>query len=160
MLDRQLYTPISIVLAGSLIGVGLFMGLRQPGGSRVEPAAPAAGGQPAATAAQQPVGAPPVGAPRAAEPTLARRATEQALEAQRAAIVERCIPVAARSGAASRLNINITFDPSGRQIARGIISDRGDPRPALSECVTGALPRLQIPAPGALQALEVVWVLP
>lgn len=155
MLDRQLYTPISIVLAGSLIGVGLFFGLRERGHSPSEPPV-----QPGTRRAEGPAAQPRPAPPRAVDPLLARRATEQALEAQRAAIVERCIPAAARSGTASRLSINVTFDASGTQIGRGIIADRGDPRPWLSECATGALPTLRIPAQGYPVALEVVWALP
>jgi len=159
-MDKQLYTPISVVLGGTLIGAGLFFGLRESVASaRLEPpvesqvtpelheAAPAAA---AATAA--------AAAPR--DPSAAQRAAEQALESQRATVIASCIPPAARGGNASRLHINVTFDANGQQITRGIIPERGDPRRQLSECATDALAALTIPAQNAPATLDLLWVLP
>lgn len=166
MVDKQLYTPISIVLAGSLIGVGLFYGLRERGaappvevpvleaGARRGEAPTTPGLQ---TAPEAPASA---AAPRSAEPAAAKRAAELALEGQRATVVAACIPPAARSGRASRLSINLTFDANGKQIARGIIAERNDPRRELAVCATDALPALEIPAQNAPAAVDVVWSLP
>jgi hypothetical protein len=152
-IDSQLYTPVSVVLAGTLIGAGLFLGLRERGAApRLEgverQAVPALHGAPVATAA----------APL--DRSAAQRAAEQALESQRAAIIASCIPPASRSGSASRLHINIAFDADGRQITRGIIPERSDPRRELAACATDALPSLTIPAQNAPAALDLLWTLP
>ncbi|MEY4550950.1 MAG: hypothetical protein RL685_7145, partial [Pseudomonadota bacterium] len=97
---------------------------------------------------------------RAPDPAAARRAVEEALEAQRGVVVARCIPPAARGGAPSRLRLDLTFDSNGRQIARGIIPARNDPRPELGPCATDALPALQLAAQYAPIALKVDWSLP
>jgi len=152
--DKQLYTPISILLGGALIGVGLFLGLRERAPARPEPQ-----GASSRAASEPRESSPPPSSP-VIDRAAVQRAVERALEAQRAAVVERCIPPAARGGGPSRLHINITFDKDGNQIARGIIPERGDPRLDLSACATDALPSLTIPPQGAPIALDLVWTLP
>lgn len=142
----QLYTPISVVVAGSLIGAGLFLGLRGPPAS----SALAAASLPAAVASVATV----------LDRSAAQRAAEQALESQRAAVIASCIPPGSRGGSASRLHINIAFDHDGKQVTRGIIPERSDPRRELAECASDALPSLTIPAQNAPAALDLLWTLP
>lgn len=151
-LDRQTYTPISILAGATIIALGLFFGLRARDPAPPDERAPASN---QASDLRSPP--PPVGS---VDLAAARRSAERALEAQRTAVVDRCIPPEARGGGPSRLHINITFDKSGNQIARGIIPERDDPRRELSICATSALTALTIPPQEAPAALDLIWSLP
>lgn len=156
--DKQLYLPISILLGCSIVAMGLFCGLRERSPARPEEPAASSRTAPDARGAAPP--APPATPAPTADSAAAARAAEAALEAQRAAVVARCIPPDAKGGGPSRLRINITFDASGNQIMRGIIADRTDPRRELAGCVTDALPNLTIPPQASSVALDLVWTLP
>jgi len=157
-IDKQLYTPLSVVLGGTLIGAGLFFGLRERGVSTQLEAPSERRATPELRVAPAATVSAIVSAPRDA--SAAQRAAEQALEAQRAAVIATCIPSASRGGTASRLHINVAFDANGQQITRGIIPERSDPRRALAVCASGALASLSIPAQHAPAALELLWTLP
>jgi hypothetical protein len=155
--DKQLYLPISILLGCSIVATGLFLGLRERSPARPEETAASTRGAGDARGAPP---APPATPAPTADRAAAARAAEAALEAQRAAIVARCIPPDAKGGGPSRLHINITFDASGTQIMRGVVPERTDPRRELAGCVTDALPSLTIPPQASSVALDLVWTLP
>jgi hypothetical protein len=113
------------------------------------PAAPALAAAPAAPARRAP---PEVVARVAAEAGLA-------LEQARPDFVARCAPRDGPSGA--KLTFNVTFDASGREIARGISEDRRLRAPALASCLR-RLPigSLRVSPPGANVGVRVSMNLP
>jgi hypothetical protein len=101
---------------------------------------------------------------RAPPEVVARVAAEAGLALERARhdFVARCVP---RDGGADRgaakLTFNVTFDASGREIARGISEDRRSRAPALASCLR-RLPMgsLRVSPPGANVGVRVSMNLP
>jgi hypothetical protein len=154
--------------AGSLIGLGLYLGLRSGSATTAPIAAPLAGA--AASAATPP-------APAPMEPSQARAEAAKALEAQRARLTERCWkPSVERAPLPAKVEyvLNFTFDADGKQITRGtaekLPGDGGpfDPRhppaqagrPDVTACLSGALAPVTIPPPGRSTYVEVPFGLP
>lgn len=171
----------AIAVAATLIAfaVGRWAGDRQvtdrpPSADHPSPAAPdgaAAGSWTPGAAVPSP--APSVAPAPAAAPSEERRARAGAaaraaeelsrnLEAARAGFAERCVPEARRAGGPpARVTFNITFDASGREIARGISDDRRAPAPEVARCLR-KLPMgaLRVSAPGANVGVRVAMTLP
>ncbi len=173
-LEKYISTQTAILIAGGLIAAGLFFGLRRqeapspPAPSVAGPPVPA--GPPAAlhtgsVQSASPVLAPPAQAGPASEAvvTSATAAAQKALEAHRADIVEKCVtPSIAKKPDPPRVkySFNVTFDPQGKQIARGMEEDRAMFRADVGVCLASALPPLQIPPPGVAVKVDVDWILP
>ena len=135
----------AIVLAGALIGMGLYFGLR----SRDRLANPAASSA------------------RTSFPQPAQLSTERfaaaLLEYHRPELVKRCWPgqgVGARSPGPATMRIDVTFGPDGTQVARGFLEDRGASQPELTACIQRALPPLRVPPPGVSVRVELPLTLP
>jgi hypothetical protein len=110
--------------------------------------------------------APPVAAPpplAGPAPEVVARVTEEVkvkIETLRPQILSRCSPAGGMAGGA-RLTFNLTFDASGREIARGITGQRTAPGAELARCLRemdGI--ELAIPAPGASVAVAVPVTFP
>ena len=129
----------AIVIAGALIGVGLYFGLRSRNGSVAPPRAPTA-------------------------TSNAERFTAALLELHRPELVKRCWEptrgAAAAEQSPARMTIDVTFGPDGTQRARGFLEERGASRPEVTACVQRTLPLLRIPAQGVSVRVELSLTLP
>jgi len=179
-LDKHLSTPVAILIAGVLVAAGLFFGLRgrdagppaSPGADSTERPQRAAGAGPTPAPDQTAGGAvaaqpsrPPTPAATAvtADRNAATTAALKDLERHRAAIVDKCVkPSLAKTPEPPtvKLVFNVTFNEQGQQIARGISEDRATSRYEVTQCVTDALPPLQVPAQGASVMVDLPWTLP
>jgi len=54
-----------------------------------------------------------------------------------------------------RFTLDVTFDPAGTQITRGITEDREPPPGAVTQCVIDHLPPLLVPPPGQVVMVEI-----
>ncbi len=54
-----------------------------------------------------------------------------------------------------RFTLDVTFDPAGTQIMRGITEDRERPPGAVTQCVIDHLPPLLVPPPGQVVMVEI-----
>jgi hypothetical protein len=168
-------TPIAIVAAGALIGLGLFLGLRsQPEATVV--AGASTGAAPTSANAPLPLGpgpAPTLTAgptqPAAAAPSAVDRKAvaaqlKAALDQHKKMIVEQCVaPSMAKKPTPDHVNLTFNFsvDASGKQSARGVSEDRETSRSDVTQCVQAKLPALSIPPPGAIVFVEdILWKLP
>lgn len=99
-------------------------------------------------------------------PALVTRVAEEAtrgLESARAEILARCVPSGALPGGqpSARFTFNVTFDASGREIARGISEDRRARAPEVAGCLRRLpLGTLRVTAPGANVGVRVAMNLP
>ena len=159
--DRHL-TPAAIVLAGGLIGLGLFYGLRtRPAGETPRPAAIASSSSPTSAA---PTTTPPPGPSE----TAALRArvvldVTKELDRHRKDVVAACVtPSLAKQPQPPtvRFLFNFVFDESGKQLGRGVNEDRATSRPEVTKCLLEKLQPLTVPPPGERIAVEVQWILP
>ena len=134
------WNALAIVVAGGLIGLGLFLGLR--------PSAP----RPAA----------PVHDLAAAQ----RKATAEVqawLERQRPAFVRTCWePSVAKAAEPARvpLSFNFSFDEHGREIGRGLNKHREAFRAVAAQCVRTFTERLEISPPCTTLAVDLTISLP
>jgi hypothetical protein len=164
-----------VVIAGLLMGVGLFLGLRDRPAS-VAPTAPTVLTSPSAAntavaeaAAPSTASAPSADASATAEspasaPAAARRAAAVAsLESQRKAIVEQCVkPVQVKTPSLTsvKLTFNVVFAPDGKQIGRGVSEDRRASNPEVTACVQQQLkPLVTTPSRESLST-DIEWTLP
>lgn len=139
-----------------------------PAVDRPAPAGPSAApaAAPAALAAADEPPAPQAAPPGRPTPAVVARVAEEAslaLERAREDLRARCVPAGrpAGSGLPARFTFNITFDASGREIARGISEDRRARDPEVAGCLR-RLPfgTLRVTAPGANVGVRVAMSLP
>ena len=93
----------------------------------------------------------------------AEQAVAKALEAKRAELVKTCWDPSFKKSAEpprAKYIFNVSFDPSGKEIARGISEVRGMERSDTAQCLRSQPMGLQIPAPGAYVGVEVELILP
>jgi hypothetical protein len=140
--------PVAIVVAGALIGGGLFFGLRA---SRPE--------IPTTATSQSP---PPPPAPVASRDKVLAD-VNAALEEQRARVVADCWQPAVKvkpEPPTMQVVYTYTFTAQGMQMARGIGVDRATSRPDVVTCLSTAVHPLTIPPPGAPVTVDVTFRLP
>lgn len=150
------YTPLALVAGGAFIGLGLYFGLaargRAPSAERAVPS----------TATSETEDATP--APTAnADPQRVQAAAIAALAELRPKLIEACWnpAVAERpEPATARWTWDSTFDPSGKEIARGISDVRGAERPDVAACLREQPLGMQIAPPGVIARVELELVLP
>lgn len=175
-------TPVAIVLAGGLIALALFFGLRsrdeQPSPPPPPPAPPtlalttsqtvvASAAPPAANtatagAANSTPSAVPT-PPGSVDPTKVASQVSALLEKQRKTITDKCVTPLQRAGepaAPIKITLDLTFNAEGKQLARGILEDRANKRPGIGNCVQDTLPSLDIGPQPASVSLQVPWTLP
>jgi hypothetical protein len=99
-------------------------------------------------------------------PQLVARVTREVtrkLEESRSELIERCVPASrlAHGETSAKFTFNVTFDASGREIARGINEDRHLRAPEVASCLR-KLPigSLRVSAPGATVGVRVAMHLP
>ncbi|MGK3963069.1 hypothetical protein WMF38_02635 [Sorangium sp. So ce118] len=176
-MQKELMTPAAILLGSLIIAAGLYFGLQQPAPSAAPPPASAearAASAPAPAETSAAAGAPPQPLPRpaAAVPSSAlpselyeRVAADatSALEARRPLFVKQCWEPSLKKNPAparARYLFNMTFDESGKEIARGISEVRGMDRPDAAHCLRMIPLGIGVPPPGARVAVEVELTLP
>lgn len=160
------------MIAGTLIGGGLFLGLRNrpaippstasTGRAAVEDPSRGAPSPDGESAAARTAAAKASAAPTPSKSKLAEQAAA-AIDVHRAMLVKKCWePAVKASPTPATINyvFTITFDAEGNQIMRGIVEDRITGRPTVTACVTQSLPLLQIPPPGEPATVEVPFHLP
>jgi hypothetical protein len=131
----------AIVIAGALIALGLFMGLRTRSAPERLPLRPV-------------------------NPALARANTERLalaqLEHYRPELVEKCWKptLAVPESARARMKLDVTFGPDGAQLARGLLEERGASRSDVTACVQETLPALRISPQGLSVRVELPLALP
>ena len=150
-------TPLSIVTAGALIAIAVYLGLRSQA-----PAQPSSMPFPATSAGGASAPAAPA-SPSAASNDEVARQTAAALEAFRAPLAKRCWAPFAKSNPNvknARWEFNFTFGADGQQIIRGVadLSDGG--AVDATTCVLENIPPLTIPPPHATIRVEVPFALP
>lgn len=82
---------------------------------------------------------------------------EDSLKYQRAGLRARC---PARPGESYRFTLDVTFDPGGNEVIRGIIEDTGNPATGMGTCLTAAIIPLKVPPPGVTTRVEVPLLWP
>jgi hypothetical protein len=156
---RSLALPIAIVVGSAIVGIALYLGLREGLASRA-PAPPASAVQaPVAAPAPAAEAAPP--APQGEPPAdRAYRQAQAALDALRPGIVKACwTPPAAGEPASILLTYDVTFGADGRILALGISEQREAYRTSVAECVRRQpQPVLHVDPPG--QSVRVILGLP
>ena len=132
----------AIVIAGALIALGLFLGLRTRSAPERLPF-------------------------RAVNPAMARANTERLalaqLERYRPELVEKCWKrtiAAVSEPARARMKLDVTFGPDGAQLARGLLEERGASRSDVTACVQETLPALRISPQGLSVRVELPLALP
>lgn len=153
--DRGMMLPAAIVVGSAIIGLSLYLGLRE--GLRREPVAPAPNAGP--SPAPQATPTPPVSR---AEPPADRafRQAQAALDALRPGLVKTCwTPPLAGEPAAILLTYDITFAADGSILVLGISEQQDAYRTSVAECVRRQpRPVLPIDPPG--EGVHVVLGLP
>lgn len=173
--------PLSIVIAGALVGLGLFFGLRSRAPEPVaSPAvttplaisAPASAASPTSAADVAPASAaltvdppaPTVSAPRprADLEKIAADATKE-LEKLRKTVVDACVAPSLKvqpTPSSVKFSFNFSFGADGKQVGRGVIEDRATSRPDVTACMLGKLTPISVPPPGEPVRVDVSWTLP
>lgn len=141
-MSREYVVAVAVLIAGALIAAGLFLGLR--------------GGV-------QPTGATPPPVADASLKALVLGQAESGLEGLRPEIVRECwAPTSAQDAAPARASyvLDLTFDATGRLIARGLREKRGESRPHVATCLSRRPLDLSVPPPGTTVRVEVPFSLP
>ncbi|WP_437563927.1 hypothetical protein [Sorangium sp. So ce542] len=186
-MQKELMTPAAILLGSVVIATGLYLGLQRPAPSSAPPpagaeAAAASVKAPPAPADAQPPSQPhaapadaqppsqPHPAPAAAPPALRRELHKRveadavkALEARRPQFLKQCWEPSVRKNPApprAKYLFSMTFDESGKEIARGISEVRGMERPDAAQCLRMIPLGIGVPPPGTRVAVEIEMVLP
>lgn len=183
-MEKQYLIPGSILLGCAMIAGALYFGLQggtsQPGApGAVSPSSAATAATPGLGGSSRPSPAQPTGAqalPGAAAAVLnvpaaaadvqaaAVTAAKSAVETEKkATILPRCWEPAIKSRpspAVAKYMINMTFDPTGKEVARGIAEDRAAERADVAACLRQLPLGLQIAPPGVTVRVEVPLELP
>ncbi|WP_437594062.1 hypothetical protein [Sorangium sp. So ce1000] len=172
-MQKELMTPAAILLGSLFIAAGLYLGLQRSPPSAalalasVEASTAPVGALPApADAPVQPVTR---SAPAEAAPLTSERYNRveadvaKALEARRSLFVKQCWEPSLRKNpdpARAKYIFNMTFDASGKEIARGISEVRGMDRPDAAQCLRMMPLGLGVPPPGTRVSVEIEMTLP
>ncbi|AUX32685.1 MULTISPECIES: hypothetical protein [Sorangium] len=173
-MQKELLTPAAILVGSLVIATGLYLGLQRPAPSSGPPPAGAEAAAASVKAPPAPADAQPPSqphpAPAAAPPARPRELYERveadavkALEARRALFVKQCWEPSVRKNPApprAKYLFNMTFDESGREIARGISEVRGMERPDAAQCLRMIPLGIGVPPPGTRVAVEIEMILP
>lgn len=147
--ERSLALPIAIVVGSVILGVALYLGLREGLASRA-PASPAPSAQaPAPAPAPAAKAAPPTpqGEP---VPDRVYRQAQAALDVVRPGLVKACwTPPGEGEPASILLTYDVTFGADGGILALGISEQRDAYRSSVAECVRRQpRPELRVDPPG------------
>lgn len=154
-MSKEHLVPAAILAGFAMVAIAVYFGLK---GAPARPPVQVASPAPTSAALEPPPrpAALPLGPPE--PPSALREAVEadakKAVAAERSAtFVTRCWApaIAAKpQPAASRYSLQMTFDATGKEIARGLSEIRGvDSRPDVAQCLRGLPIGLTVPARGA-----------
>jgi hypothetical protein len=161
MAEQQLSTSTSILIAGAMIALGAFFGLR----SR-DPASASSSTATAPTSSTATPDTAPTTPRAAATPTALRaeaapatapqvdRAKVEALvrerfEPLRKELAAKCWKPALAPSGRYELKLVYAFDAEGRELSRGTLESRAHGSPEITRCVLDALTQLTLPPIGA-----------
>ncbi|WP_437683206.1 hypothetical protein [Sorangium sp. So ce131] len=188
-MQKELMTPAAILLGSVIIAAGLYFGLQRPAhspaptSSRAEASPALAGASPAgmeaspavaeaspALAGAEPTAPPPRSAAAFALPSLPSerygRVAEdaaRALEARRSDFVRSCWAPSLKKRAEparAKYIFSMSFDESGKEVARGISEVRGMERSDVAQCLRMIPLGINVPPPGMRAAVELEVILP
>ncbi len=161
-------TP-AILVGSAMIAAAVYFGLRAQGGapsrSGSEPTSAGTAEAPPPVAAPPPP-AVPAGAPQGPSAEARAKATAdatKALEALRPQILKTCWVPAMKANAqpaAAKYVFSLSFDPSGKELARGINEDRSASRPDVAQCMRQMPIGLVIAPPGVAVSVDAPLNLP
>lgn len=161
-MQKEYLVPASILIGCTIIGAGLFLGLRgqpapPPPALTAAPVARSSEPHPAAppvTAAAPPPApvAPMMGNPGAGalaglsgpavspevQAAVEKAATAALAEEKKAVFIPKCWQPALKEKpqpAVAKFSLDMTFDPQGTEITRGLSEDRSAPRPDVANCL-------------------------
>lgn len=172
--QRSLLVPASIVLAGTLVGAGLFFGLYLgrapplPASSASSPTiSPRVVIAPLATVTEDPSSAaalrtPPPGVSVALQARVDKEAAE-GLAALHAELVSRCwAPSVAKDPKPERLTVRVRFlfDASGAAIRHGVADAEPPSRKDVTGCLRDAKLDVRVEPPGVVVGTELALALP
>jgi hypothetical protein len=153
MAEQRLSTSTSILIAGAMIAVGAFFGLRSreatPTTTTAAPAAPPTA-NPIATVT--PANTTPYATTSSAPPV--DRAKVEALvrdrfEPLRKELASKCWKPALAPSGRYEIKLVYAFDAEGRELSRGTLESRAHGSPEITRCVLDALTQLTLPPIGA-----------
>lgn len=173
-MQKEHYLPASIVVGCALIGLGMYLGLRERAApTPLPPASQPSGhaaGHGATSQSLSPQGpSPQAPSPQQASPqsptpaaTADQAAAEKAALAALASVKKdtltpRCWEPALKKApepAKAKFKLDVSFDAQGKQIMSGLHELREAPRLDVAACLRENPITLSIPAPGAVVRLE------
>lgn len=162
MAEQRLSTPAAIVIAGGMIAVAVFFGLR---GQRRE-AGPAPEVIAVAASARAPVESPAaarVPAPARVPADVVVQQIAAQLATQKPAMVEKCWKpnaTATPPPRPARYTFEFTIGAGGEQLGRGVREDRGTGSAEITRCVLGLITPVTIAPPGTSTTVDVPFALP
>lgn len=170
------YTPHAILVGSVVIAAGLYFGLRR---DAVPPPAPsanptgtaAASVAPTNSAAVIPTTSPLDSSPPASPPPASSARPQTAIDADVAkaiaALAQRTskecyAPLKGQPGTPAKVKFvySGSFDPTGKEVARGISEDREANSPMVAACLRAFKMDLEIPAPGQYVNVNVPFEVP
>lgn len=136
----------AILVAGAMIGTGLFFGLR---GRETTPALTASVVTTPApeTKGRSPEVVPPAVPSQAGAADEVTKLAAAAIAKHRAVLVEKCWNPSVQTSAAPpkwKATFLYGFDAAGKQLVRGVQEERGGGRPEVTQCVADLLPTLDL----------------
>jgi len=158
MAEPRLSTSTSILIAGAMIAVGAFFGLRSREAATtpttatpaVPPPTGAAETPPHATATPATTTPP---APTSSAPPVDRAKVEALVrdrfEPLRKELASKCWKPALAPSGRYEIKLVYAFDAEGRELSRGSLESRVHGNPEVTRCVLDALPQLTLPPIGA-----------
>ncbi|AKT43849.1 hypothetical protein [Chondromyces crocatus] len=169
-MQKEYLIPTAILVGCTIIGAGVFFGLRSQPPSPVPSALPQASASapsPQTGPAAQPPSVPGLGlAPAPVPPAVRQQVVDEMrkqLERQRPDLVKTCwTPFAQKQPEPPKAKylFNSTFDSSGKEIARGISEVEGMERPEAGHCLRSRPMDLQVSPTGHYVGVEVEFFLP
>jgi hypothetical protein len=161
MAEQRLSTSTSILIAGAMIAVGAFFGLR----TREHASAPPSTATPPTSSTATPEAAPTTPRAEATQAALRAeaasatapqvdRAKVEALvrdrfEPLRKELASKCWKPALAPSGRYEIKLVYAFDAEGRELSRGTLESRAHGSPEITRCVLDALTQLTLPPIGA-----------
>lgn len=173
-------TPIAIVVGAIIISLGLYFGLHRDaappasapsasaGSAPIVPVSSASAAAVASTTAPRPDASTPPSPSATADASARSKATidsdvAQAIEKLKQRTVKECwLPLKGQPGLPAKVKFvySGSFDPTGKEVARGISEDREANAPKVSACLRSFSMELTIPAPGQYVNVNVPFEVP
>jgi len=158
-IEKYVSTQSAVLLAGAMIALGLYFGLRDRAPAPASIAPSAVGSVKSDVLPSETQRRPEPTPPAKADRTAVKAAAVKDIDRHRPAVIEKCLkalPPSEKLG----FDVNVTFDALGKQLVRSIREGRDNAQRGSGECVTRAVPNLEVPAPGETVVVDFSWTLP